>query len=51
VLIFGLTDADRIEKLEVFWPSGTRQSFTELAVDAEILLVEGAVRPYDLPRR
>jgi hypothetical protein len=38
---FGLGTADRIERVEVLWPSGRRQVLTDLPVDRRILLVEG----------
>ena len=40
-LIFGLGECIKVDKLVVQWPSGTKQHFTNLAVDCEILLVEG----------
>jgi hypothetical protein len=37
---FGLGSADRLERLEVRWPSGKQQVFSELAADAHILVDE-----------
>ncbi|MBI2921320.1 MAG: ASPIC/UnbV domain-containing protein [Planctomycetes bacterium] len=39
-LHFGLGDADRIDELEVSWPSGHRQSWKGLPADRLLLLVE-----------
>lgn len=40
-LVFGLGDATRVTTLRVQWPSGTMQEFNDLAVDRELILVEG----------
>jgi hypothetical protein len=41
VLHFGLGEAERVEKLEVFWPSGARDTLHDVAVDRRIELREG----------
>jgi len=38
---FGLGDAARVDRLEVRWPSGLEERFTDLAVDRIHTLVEG----------
>jgi hypothetical protein len=40
-LHFGLGEATRIDRLEVVWPSGVRQSFDGLAVDRPFTVTEG----------
>jgi hypothetical protein len=53
-LHFGLADADRIEAIEVAWPSGRSDRFGPLAADAGYLLREGQAEPAPLagfPRR
>jgi hypothetical protein len=40
-LVFGVGDADRIDKLVVFWPDGQRQEWTGLAPDRYHVLVQG----------
>jgi hypothetical protein len=40
-LVFGLGAADRVERLGVYWPDGTRQEWAGLAVDAYHVLTEG----------
>ncbi len=40
-LHFGLGQAERVDKLEVAWPSGLRQSFEKVAADRLYRLVEG----------
>ena len=40
-LCFGLGSVERIDSLTVRWPSGREQRFQEIAVDQEIVLVEG----------
>jgi hypothetical protein len=42
---FGLGDSSAIDKLEVAWPSGRRQTFTGLAPDRIYRLVEGEAEP------
>ena len=49
-LVFGLGDADHVERLRITWPSGTEQIFTDLPADVEVLFVEGRTRPYVMPR-
>jgi hypothetical protein len=53
-LHFGLGDADRVEAIEVAWPSGRVDRFGPLAADAGYLLREGQAEPTPLtgfPRR
>jgi hypothetical protein len=38
---FGLADADRVERLEIRWPSGKVQVLTDLKADAHIVIDEG----------
>ena len=40
-VFFGTGDAARIERLEVRWPSGREQSFTDLPVRATVQILEG----------
>lgn len=40
-LIFGLDQSTVIEHLDVRWPSGRLQSFKQIPVNSEILLIEG----------
>lgn len=39
---FGLGQSTRIDTLEVWWPSGKRQRFTNVPVDHQLALTEGA---------
>ena len=39
---FGLGSATKIDKLEISWPSGARQSFTDLAADQFYSISEGS---------
>jgi hypothetical protein len=41
VLTFGLGRENEAERLEIFWPSGRRQSFTGLPGNAIVTIVEG----------
>ncbi len=43
VLHFGLGQSDRIRRLTVEWPSGGRQTFTDLPVDQRLVVTEVAV--------
>ncbi|RIK74872.1 MAG: RNA-binding protein [Planctomycetota bacterium] len=45
VLHFGLGEDDRIERLEVAWPSGHKQTFDDLAVDRLYTIAEPAGDP------
>ncbi|MBS0207161.1 MAG: VCBS repeat-containing protein [Planctomycetes bacterium] len=40
-LVFGLGAAQHITQLQVHWPTGQTQTFTNLPVDCEIILIEG----------
>ena len=40
-LVFGLGDATTVEKLHVRWLSGAEQTFSNIAADADLLLIEG----------
>ncbi len=51
-LHFGLADAERIESLEVRWPSGREERWEDLPVDRRLTLTEGSPRALvqELPR-
>lgn len=49
-LIFGLGAQETIDLLTVKWASGLIQSFVDVAVDREVLLIEGNPELYPLPR-
>ena len=40
-LIFGLGNSDRVDSLSVKWPSGMEQTFRDIAVNRDVLIVEG----------
>ena len=40
-IIFGLADNKQIDEVSVSWPSGLQQTFHNLSVDSEILIIEG----------
>jgi hypothetical protein len=42
---FGLGDAERVERLEIRWPSGKTQLLTDLAADAHIVVDEAKDGP------
>jgi hypothetical protein len=44
-LHFGLGEAERADSVEVFWPSGARQTFRGLAAGRHYRLVEGRAEP------
>jgi hypothetical protein len=48
-LHFGLGEIDRVESVEVTWPTGKTERFRDLAVDRGYLLRESDDRPYPLP--
>lgn len=39
-IIFGLGPAERVERLEIQWPSGRRQTLSDLRADQELTLIE-----------
>lgn len=47
-LVFGLGDSTKVDELTVRWPSGAVQTFTDLAADAELLIIEGTEAPVEL---
>lgn len=50
-LIFGLGTAQQISSLEVKWPSGKNQSWNDVPLNTELLLIEGHDTVYPLPKR
>ena len=48
-LHIGLGDADRVEQLEVRWPSGRLDHFRDLPAGTGYLLREGIAKPRPLP--
>ena len=40
-LHFGLGKHDRIDKVEIFWPSGANETLTQLAADRLYTITEG----------
>ncbi len=49
-LLCGLGDAERVDRLQVRWPSGTEDVFNDVSADAEIILVEGLGRVIEIVR-
>ena len=47
-LVFGLGNVERIESLTVRWPSADEQSFTDVALDSELVIVQGRSQPVPL---
>jgi enediyne biosynthesis protein E4 len=52
-LVFGLGEQTKIKAVEVTWPDGSRQKFTEMPVDRYHVLVQGEAKaqPYPLARK
>jgi len=48
---FGLGEAEHIDKLHVLWPSGAEQTFTNVAVDRHMLVVEDSDKIVPYPTR
>ena len=40
VLTFGLGVADRVDRVDVFWPDGTLQSFDRVAIDSQLEITQ-----------
>jgi enediyne biosynthesis protein E4 len=47
-LHFGLGTVEKVERVDVSWPSGERDTYTDLAVDRGYVLREGATAPQHL---
>ncbi|HWE40483.1 MAG TPA: CRTAC1 family protein, partial [Isosphaeraceae bacterium] len=47
-LHFGLGRSERVEEVEVTWPSGRTDRYSDLPADAGYLLIEGRARPQPL---
>lgn len=47
-LVFGLGRAEQVEAVTVAWPGGQQQAFAGLALDRQVLLVEGRAEPISL---
>jgi enediyne biosynthesis protein E4 len=45
---FGMGGADRVESIEIVWPSGRSSRFRDLKADNGYLLLEGALEPSPL---
>jgi hypothetical protein len=45
ILVFGLSNASQIDELVINWPSGTKQIFTDVEVNREIMCVEDGLLP------
>jgi enediyne biosynthesis protein E4 len=49
-LYFGLGDRSRIDLLEIYWPSGERETLRNIAPDRILLIKEGkGIQPYRFP--
>ncbi len=48
-LVFGLAAAKRVDQLEIIWPSGHRQTLTNLSPNQRLLLVEDTTELVRLP--
>ena len=46
MLDFGLANANSIDRVDVQWPSGNRQTFQDLEVNRRYLIVEGDSEAY-----
>lgn len=49
ILTFGLGKHSQLQTIEVRWPSGKKQSFSDLKIDSEYLLIEGNDVPQRIP--
>ena len=48
-LLFGLGSAEKIDQLEIRWLNGTKQTFTDLSLDAQYIALEGRDSLVKLP--
>ncbi|TXT36400.1 MAG: hypothetical protein FD138_994, partial [Planctomycetota bacterium] len=49
-LLFGVGDSVTVDELSVRWPSGREQSFRDVRIDTEYLLIEGRTDVARIPR-
>jgi tetratricopeptide (TPR) repeat protein len=47
VIDFGIGQNRRVDRVEISWPSGLRQQFSELEANRRYLLIEGEIKPHD----
>lgn len=50
VVAFGLADENQVDSIEVTWPSGKSQSFTDLAADQRFLVIESQADPFSISK-
>ncbi|WP_436716512.1 FG-GAP-like repeat-containing protein [Roseiconus lacunae] len=50
MIAFGLGQTEQIDRIEVLWPSGKQQSFSNVPVDCRLVLTENAPAPFLLHR-
>lgn len=48
-LVFGLGAAERIDRLEVSWPSGLTQEFRDIPADSRLVFIEGHSQEIRMP--
>lgn len=49
MLLFGLGDCEQIDQVIVRWPSGTTQTFDDIAPDRELAIIELGGVPFEMP--
>lgn len=47
-LVFGLADSATVKRIDIAWPSGKSNSYTDLKADTEYLVIEGAERAFQV---
>jgi hypothetical protein len=48
LVCFGLGRVEKIDSIEIQWPSGKRQSFNQVPIDSRLLIIEGEAETYRL---
>ncbi len=49
MLLFGLGESERVDRLTLHWPSGAKQTFDDIQADRELAIIESDGRPLELP--
>jgi hypothetical protein len=49
MLLFGVSDCEKIDRLIVRWPSGIRQTFDDIKPNRELTIIELGTAPFERP--
>ena len=49
MLLFGVSDCEKIDRLIVRWPSGIKQTFDDILPNRELTIIELGTAPFERP--